>query len=237
MRYQGGKSRIGKKLANIMAKERLEGQVYLEPFVGSAAVIENMTGMRIGNDLYTPLIQMYHALQGGWIPPSDLTKEEYDNYRKQSEDGLPFEGGLEAFVGIGCSFGGKLWGGYARGDGRNFADETQRNLMKQLPKIDDVMFTNIDYKLLNPKGMLIYCDPPYDGTTGYKGTPDFNSAEFWGIVQSWVKRDNIVFVSEYSHPDDVNVEVVWEKEVKTTLTQKLNENNNRVEKLYRVLGE
>lgn len=231
MRYQGGKSRLGKKISSILKEHRKDGQVYLEPFVGSAAVIEHMDGMRIGNDYFHPLIALYHKLQGGWQPFHELSKQEYDDYRYNTE-WTPENIHLKAYVGIGCSFGGKLWGGYARGENRNFCDELARGLLKQLPKIQEVMFTSIDYKRLNPSGMLIYCDAPYKDTTGYKETPEFDHDEYWTTLRKWAKN-NTVFVSEYQAPDD-NVEVVWTKEVKTTLTQKQNTTNDRVEKLYLV---
>ena len=42
-------------------------------------------------------------------------------------------------------------------------------------------FYKKDYTKLKPgKGNLIYCDPPYAGTTGY--IPDFETKEFWKVV-------------------------------------------------------
>jgi DNA adenine methylase len=224
MRYMGGKSRLGKEISEILKSYRKPNQVYLEPFVGSGAVIEHMDGMRIGNDLF------YGLLQEGWTPFNSLTKEEYDEYRyntKWTNKNIH----LQSFVGIGCSFGGKLWGGYAQGDSRNFCDETKRNLLKQLLKIQDVMFTCMDYKRLNPKNMLIYCDPPYKGTTQYKGLDDFNHEEFWNTVRKW-SINNTVIVSEYQAPDDF--EIIWSKKTKTVLTKDLNVKNSRVEKLFKL---
>ena len=45
---------------------------------------------------------------------------------------------------------------------------------------------------------IIYCDPPYDGTSKYNNNSEFNHIEFW----EWVKNcKNPVYVSEYQAPD------------------------------------
>ena len=229
MQYMGGKTRLSKHIVPILEAARLDGQVYLEPFVGSAAVLERMSGMRIGNDLLTPLIRMYRKLQEGWIPPTSLTKEEYNTYRYDtvwSEE----NDHLRAFVAIGCSFGGKWWGGYAANARQdNYALAAHRSLSKQAPMIKDAMFTNMGYVALNPKGMLIYCDPPYGGTTGYNGSPTFDTLEFWDVARKWA-QNNTVFVSEYDAPAFA-VEV-WRKETTTQLNK--NKTQKRLEKLYRI---
>jgi DNA adenine methylase len=47
----------------------------------------------------------------------------------------------------------------------------------------------------------VYCDPPYQHTTGYRGTAPFDHAAFWETVRDW-SRDNVVLVSEYTAPPD-----------------------------------
>ena len=81
------------------------------------------------------------------------------------------------------------------------------------------------------KGYVIYCDPPYRGTTKYKTEP-FPYDEFY----EWVKEmsiHNTVLISEYWMPDDF--ECIWQKETTTQINSKRkanDENNMRVEKLY-----
>lgn len=62
-----------------------------------------------------------------------------------------------------------------------------------------VKFQHADYRTLTPHGALVYCDPPYKGTTQYDGVGSFDIAEFWGVVRAWSK-DNIVLVSEITAP-------------------------------------
>lgn len=58
----------------------------------------------------------------------------------------------------------------------------------------------LDYRDLKiPENSVIYCDPPYSETEGYRGTGKFNTEEFW----EWCRNQkNPVFVSEYSAPPD-----------------------------------
>lgn len=59
---------------------------------------------------------------------------------------------------------------------------------------------SLDYRDFQPpENSVIYCDPPYSETEGYRGTGKFNTEEFW----QWCRNQkNPVFVSEYSAPPD-----------------------------------
>ena len=72
--------------------------------------MQEMSGVRCASDVNRPLITMYKALQDGWIPPSTVTEEMYAEYKGIQDAEDP----LTAFIGIGCSFSGKWFGGYAR---------------------------------------------------------------------------------------------------------------------------
>ena len=80
--------------------------------------------------------------------------------------------------------------------------------MKQLPRILNVKFTNIDYRDLKIKNAVIYCDPPYQGTTKYE-TESFEYDGFWNWCRE-MSKENWLFVSEYNAPDDF--ECIWSKE-------------------------
>jgi DNA adenine methylase len=100
--------------------------------------------------------------------------------------------------------------------------------MKQFPRLRGVKFFCCSYDELDiPDGSLIYCDPPYEGTTGY--TNPFDHTKFWEWVR--VKSEiNDVFVSEYSAPDDF--EVLWEREISSFVRR--NDNSTRHERLFRL---
>lgn len=75
----------------------------------------------------------------------------------------------------------------------------------------DVTFTCLDYRDVEiPLGSVIYADPPYAGTTPYKGVEPFDSAAFWVYMRRLASEGHTVFVSECTAPDDI--ECVWEKE-------------------------
>ena len=190
-------------------------------------MIDKVVGERIGNDIHKNLIALLEALQNGWIPPTNVSKEFYydvkSNQNKYSDE-------LVGFVGFLCSFGGKWWGGYAANKvGRNYADEGSRTLIKQAKNFNGIVFRCGSYLEMDiPPNSLIYCDPPYEGTTKYKD--GFNHAEFFQWCRDKVIEGHIVFVSEYSAPDDF----VCVKEVQHTTTLNKNSKDPRIEKLFRI---
>lgn len=146
--------------------------MYYEPFVGGANMIDKIKcENRIGNDIHKELIAMWNELQKGWIPPNHITEEEYISVRDNKEKYPDYYVG---FVGYHATFGSKYFAGYARSfkaDGithRDQSNEAYRNTMKQVPNIMDVLFTQGDYKEYRIKNAVIYCDPPYQGTTKYE---------------------------------------------------------------------
>lgn len=69
MKYMGSKNRIAKYILPIILKERKEGQWYIEPFCGGCNLIDKVTGNRMASDSHFELIEMFRALQQGWLPP------------------------------------------------------------------------------------------------------------------------------------------------------------------------
>jgi len=51
-----------------------------------------------------------------------------------------------------------------------------------------------------PANSLVYCDPPYRGSTGYDGW--FDSRAFWQWCRDKTREGHTVFVSEYKAPPD-----------------------------------
>ena len=119
--------------------------------------------------------------------------------------------GLSGFIGFGCSFGGKWWGGYARQTkGLNYALTAKRSVSKKMKGLLTATFINKDYKNVEiPDNSLVYCDPPYKGTTDYSNSKEFSHEEFWDYVRG-LSKNNLVFVSELNAPEDF--EAVWEKD-------------------------
>ena len=213
----GSKARLSNEILPIILKGRKEGQWYVEPFAGGMNLICDVDGNRIANDINKYLIQMWISLVEGWIPQK-ITREEYGNI-KRNKDKYPEH--IVGWAGFNCSFSGTWFGGFAGtvntkiGNVRDYQDEAIRNVAKQVDKVAGVIFHNKPYSMLElPPNSIIYCDPPYEGTTKYAN--DFDHKLFWCWVRNISKRGHNVFVSEYNAPDDFKC--VWEKEVKSSLS-------------------
>jgi len=235
IKYVGSKSRISKEIAPILQKCINDNHVstYFEPFVGGANMIDKIKcDSRIGNDIHKELIALFKQLQTGWKPPMHISEDEYNDVRLNRDKYPDYYVGL---VGFNATFGSKYFGGYARGfkadkiTPRDIPNEAIRNLMEQVPNIQDVKFVCDDYLTLNETKMsnwVIYCDPPYQDTTKYV-TGGFEYDTFWQWVRD-TSKNNFVFISEYNAPKDF--ECIWQKNVTTSL--KVHEHENRVEKLF-----
>ena len=175
MQYFGGKAKISKYIVPYLESVRKENQIFVEPFVGGANIVSQMSGKRKAYDFNEYLIEMYKGVQNGYELPDSLTEEEYKYIREHKDEDKVLTG----FVGFGCSFAGKWFGGYARNKQKhNYCKASKNSLMKKMSTMVDVEFGWRDYKSLFLKGCLIYCDPPYANTTKYTGVPDFDSEEF-----------------------------------------------------------
>jgi len=205
MKYMGSKNRIAKHLLPIMLKNR-GVRTWVEPFVGGANMIDKVEGKRLGADLNEYLIEALKLIRD---EPNDIpnliTESDYQELKDKKE-----LNGITGFVGFAMSFGGKWFGGYRRdvagtkGCIDNMKTQTRRskqNAIKQSENLQGVEFVAKGYADLEiPTNSLIYCDPPYEGTTKYKD--DFNHDEFWEWCRQKTKEGHQVFVSEYNAPSD-----------------------------------
>lgn len=234
MRYMGGKSRIAKEIANVMLAHSDKRGVYVEPFLGGGAVAEHMCPHfedKYLSDAHEDLMLMWAALLEGWVPPTDVSEAHYGELRHAEPSAL------RGFVGFGGSFGGKWFGGFAKGgfqaDGtpRNYQAESLRNIRKGLAGMQGAKVSAAGYQTLPtvPAAPLIYCDPPYADTTSYS-TDSFDSEAFWVKAQSWAEQGADVFVSEYMAPE--GWEAVWEKPLKVQMHTVGSERHTATEKLY-----
>ncbi len=198
MQYMGGKHKISKRLVEAMGE--ITGDYY-EPFVGGANVITKIVAKnRFASDANPALISMWKAVQNGWVPPEIVTEEEYKQARH-----LPDTDPRKTFIGFGCSFAGKYFGGYARNAKNfNYAAAVKRGVLRKAQYLHGVIFETKDYRDTNCKeGDTYYADPPYANTTQYKGAPDkFCSKTFWEHMTYLSNKGVRVFVSEYAAPDD-----------------------------------
>ena len=184
---------------------------------------------RIGNDSNEYLIQFWKELQNGWNPLEvNMSKELYKEIKENKEK---YPKHIVALAGLCATYNAKWFGGYAGivrtkiGTDRNYYDEAIRNGLNQIEKIRDVKFTYMNYINTIIQNALVYCDPPYKGTTKYKD--DFDHDEYWDWVRK-MSENNIVLCSEYVAPEDFKC--IWSKELTTTLDK--SSRSKSVEKLF-----
>ena len=128
MQYFGGKTKVSKQIVDFLESVRKPNQKYIEPFVGGGIICAKMSGDRTASDFNEYLIEMYKAVQNGCELPEEITEEQYE-YTKNHKNA---DKALTGFVGFGCSFAGKFFGGYARQKGYNFAAGSKRSLLKKM---------------------------------------------------------------------------------------------------------
>lgn len=234
MKYMGSKARIAKYILPIILKDRTPGQWYVEPFVGGANMIDKVDGNRIGSDSNEYLIALLDAVSKGWMPPESVSEEEYNRVNKNRDE----DKALTGYVGFCLTFGAKWFGGYVGNLGdvgnanRDRLGEGRRNLLKTQKLINGITFISKSYSSLRlNKPCIIYCDPPYEGTTGYKDK--FDSASFWQWCREMSDSGHSVFISEYNAPEDF--ECIWEMELKSSLSANRKSGGNKIstEKLFK----
>jgi len=234
MQYMGSKRKHKKEMLPIILKNREVDTPFIDMFVGGANIIDEVKGgLRIGNDIHTPLISMWKALQRGWKPPIYVTRQEY--YEIKESKTVPLY--LKAYVGF-CSFSSKYFAGYVNSSkidgGRTALQYWQlhRNfVMRQVPKLRDVKFTNYNYKYFPlhkiKEKSIVYCDIPYKSTTKYKvktlgkNKEVFNHDEFFDWVrENTSKYGHKFIISEYQAPKDFKC--IWAKKTNVTSDKKTN---------------
>jgi site-specific DNA-adenine methylase len=90
----------------------------------------------------------------------------------------------------------------------------QLQRLQQLERLQRLDLYSKSYNEINiPEGAVIYCDPPYKGTSEYK-EGSFNHTEFWDWCRK-IAKTNKIYVSEYSAPPDF--ETILKFEQKSTL--------------------
>lgn len=227
----GSKSRIANHIVPIIQNYINESgsAIYIEPFVGGANVIDKIQcDYKVGADINKYLIALFQYIKSGGILPDMISR---DTYKKVRDNPNNFKNWFVGCVGFLSSYNGKFFGGYSgevrarTGTVRNYYKEACKNISKQTTALNDIEFICLNYKHLNFSDSVIYCDPPYEGTTSY--SVKFNHNEFWETMRVW-SRNNIVIVSEENAPNDFKC--IWQYEVKRTLDTK--SRHTATEKLF-----
>lgn len=206
--YQGGKSRIGRRIHDIINLIETElsdiKQPYFEPFVGMGGVMKHF-GKDDNRNLYATdinadIIMMWKALQKGWKPPRKCSLNKYNKLKKSKSHSSE-----RGFIGVVASWAGIFFQNYRLhyNKDKDYLGEGYRSLMKILPDIKKVNFLSASsYDEWNVNDHLIYCDPPYkNNNLSNKLFTNFDSKKFWEDMRKW-SEDNIVIISESTAPQD-----------------------------------
>jgi len=240
MKYMGSKNRIAKHILPIILKDRNPEQWYVEPFVGGANMIDKVDGNRLGADNNPFLIEALMMIRDTpeLIPKNNIefTEADYNTCNPSKKITHEFTCAIIGYAGFAISFGAKWFGGWSRGKDskgrqRDYVAEQFRAAVKQSKKLDGCCFMPCEYQKLDlpiPENSIIYCDPPYKGTTKYKDG-DFDHAEFWQKCRDWCADGHQLFISEYNAPDDFVC--VWQQELKVSVA-KDGKQKTAVEKLF-----
>lgn len=239
MKYMGSKRRLWKDIGPIILKDRKQGQIYVEPFVGGCNSIVNVEGRRIAADINPYLIAMVKSVIANQPQFYPISREFYNQVRQayRDKDYTQYSVADIGWVGFMASFNGRFYeGGYSGnnipskdGSVRNYIDENIRLFLKDVDLLKGVVFKCCSYdELIIPKNSIVYCDPPYRDTTKYSNST-FDYDKFYQWCRTISKQGNKVFISEYYMPSDFTE--IWSKEVKAHVGF---QKNNRTEKLFTI---
>ncbi len=229
MKYMGSKNRYCKEILPIILEGRKEGQYFVDLFAGGFNVVDKVSGNRIANDINEYLIEMFKALQKGWIPPETVSEELYKEVQNNKQNYPKY---LVGYIGFNLSFGAKFFGGYGRDSKglRNYSKEAFNNVIKQSNFLEGIEIFNLNYdEVVIPKDSIIYCDIPYRNTTKYSNKTQFDYEKFYQFCRDKKSEGHKIFISEYSMPEDF-IEV-WSKEVNNSLTKDTGSKKG-IEKLF-----
>ena len=201
MSYVGGKARRSSFILDLINSPTFDGWHYVEPFCGYCNVVRRVVNKKTlaASDCHPLLCSLLRAVQAGAPLPSHITRERY--YQLKTSGGDSVERAAACF---GFSFNGKAWGGYTSSytrPGGKTEDiwATRRRYYQRLcgsPGFAASTLTQADYRTaigtsaatVTPQTTLIFLDPPYANTTGYGGTPRFDSAALWQTAREWSRR-------------------------------------------------
>jgi len=175
----------------------------------------------IANDIEKGLIDLHNMLA---IAPQDLfvwkkhffTKEQFMALRDREDAYGEYVRSLWSFSNDGRTYLTSFEKEQAKIEEFKRGDAEPNSRFKHLEDITllhsrydlDVRFVCGSYdKLEIPEGWVVYCDPPYRGTAGYRsGTFDYKKFDDWCR-----KQPGLVLISEYNMPEDFTLVAEYSK--------------------------
>ena len=238
MQYMGSKRRIAKYIVPII-HEKLKTSgftTYVEPFCGGCNIIDKVEcEKRIACDNNPYLIALLQNTFLLRFLPDTVPRSHYNEVRESyKQNAHKFPDWYIGAIGFLSSYSGKFFGGFAGStSGRNYFREMSSNLIRQSDGLCGVEFMCGDYRetCSNIENAVIYCDPPYKGTTSYMYSKGFDSEAFFDWCRDMSKK-NIVLISEQTGRYDF--ECILEVPLNMTVGEDNGQalQNKRIEKLF-----
>ena len=210
----------------------------IEPFCGglsmTCAMIKEIPLVQvIASDAAPGLITLYEAVRSGWVPPQELSREQWAALKTRAGE----DDRLVAFAGFGCSFNGVYFASYGE---PSFARQAAAGLERKIGVCSKVRFLARPYQEISVDDpCVIYCDPPYRNTdpSAYRSLKftdhaRFDSDAFWVWCREQAHRGAHVLVSEYAGP--VWARTVWERPLSCLTGAHAGNVSTAVERLFYV---
>jgi len=221
-RYHGGKQRIGKIIAKVISEKvgeiDREIQGYCEPFCGMLGVYQHIPKyfeerqmLYKAGDTNESVIRMWKDVQQGWKPPISCSEERYNELKNQEAPSAE-----KAYIGYQFSFGGQFFMGYngKYGNATSYKSVPEK-VYRIARELQNVEFNVGSYtQFSNLRNHVIYCDPPYTNTKCIY-SEKFDNNSFWNWARE-MNKTNVIFVSEYSAPDDFECVYENKKKIQTS---------------------
>lgn len=222
IRFNGSKGKCP-EIVEVIQSLIKRDSYYWEPFLGAGKIMQSIRCReRAGSDIDPHIITLLQEIQNGWQPPNwKITEEQYQYWNKRRKKHPDLRDPMIGFIGYGCSFGARFFEGYARSKKGevDFGASARMALLRQKPFLRGVTLACRPYNdqhttRFHPdflKRLIIYADPPYEGTKRVGRGDKFDSEEFWKWCRNFMAAGATVVVSEYKCPLDHVV--LWEKKV------------------------
>jgi len=235
MRYMGSKRRIWKYISPTILKGREENQYYVEPFCGGCNSIAQVDGNRIASDINPYLMEMWKGLLKGEEYPEEIPRETFIKAKiaYKNTDYTNYSVAMIGWIGYMASYNGIFYHSYSGigSDGKDYVKASMDNIKKQLPLMNGITLDCCSYDELDiPEKSIIYCDPPYKGTSGYGAKFEYDKFYDW----CFSKKDegHKVYISEYSMPTEFKC--VWSMDVSNSLDRYSEQREKRKECLFTI---
>ena len=219
--YVGGKGGvIGKQIANVITELNHDNLPVWDVTCGMCGVLRHIRApKRYASDIHSDLITMWQKLQRNWLPPINVSFEEYMELKNN-----PYaDPALRTYVGFAFGYCGVFMGSFKpRFQIHHDVDPATglsltgvrafRGVQNALNSLRDVRFLSGSYdemtdqipELRQHQPMCIYADPPYKHSVkkiGSRTTTSFDFDKFWNWVRN-MSAQHLVIVSEREAPPD-----------------------------------